>query len=115
MKIHISLLLVSVLISSIAHVMLKNGAEACARYSLSHNLLSNYWLMAGVIGHVLALVLWVYCLGRVPLSFAYPFLALGYVFVAIFSHLYLGEIINGFRVLGIGLIVSGMYFILKSA
>ena len=53
-------------------------------------------------------------LTKTPLSFCYPFISLSYVFVIIASRLVFRETIDGFKVLAILLIVSGVVILSMS-
>lgn len=112
------LLCISVIISSLAHTSLKLGAAQLNSVSFAslQDVMQalNVWLFLGVLGHVVSLVLWVYCLMHVKLSVAYPFLALGYVFIAFLSYSFLGESISINKAVGMVLIVIGIIFITKA-
>lgn len=103
-------LILSVTISSVAHLALKLGAPgAAAKVSAGEFLQAlNPWVIAGIGGHGLAMAVWLYALSRVQLSFAYPFLALGYVFVALLSYYVLGEQISLARIAGMAIIIIGL-------
>ncbi len=58
----------------------------------------NIWV--GFIGFFGGAVFWLAVISRVPLSFAYPLLGLGYVIIAIESWIFLGEGFHPLRVIG---------------
>ncbi len=58
---------------------------------------------------------WVLVLSRMDLSYAYPFLALNFVLVALVAWLLLGESIPGLRWLGIGCICIGILLVAWSS
>jgi len=62
-----------------------------------------------------ALIMWLIVLSRLPLSFAYPFLALNYVLNALLAQAILGEQIPVPRWIGIGLICCGVILITRTA
>jgi multidrug transporter EmrE-like cation transporter len=70
------------------------------------------WL--GLAFYGLGALSWILVLSRLPLSVAYPFLALNFVLVALSSRLFLGETIPLLRWGGIGLIVIGILLIARS-
>ena len=72
------------------------------------DLVTNPWIVGGMFLHVCALVVWLWALSRVDISFAYPFLALGYVFVGIMAWWLLGESITATRLTGMLIIVFGL-------
>lgn len=53
-------------------------------------------------------------LRKVDLSYAYPMVSFGYVFVIIASALLFGETINFMKITGMVCIVAGILFIAKS-
>jgi multidrug transporter EmrE-like cation transporter len=52
-----------------------------------------------------------YVLSKVELSYAYPFLSLAYVVVAVYAYFIFQEDLNAMRVFGIALICVGTVFI----
>lgn len=67
----------------------------------------NFWV-AGIL-YGFATVLWIYLLQRVPLTRAYPFVAIGFILVPLAGHLLFQETITGIYVLGVLLIIFGIY------
>lgn len=63
---------------------------------------------------VLSLVSWIYVLSRAETSFAYPFLSLGFVLVAVIGHFFLNEPVPPQRVAALLLIMSGMVVLAHS-
>ena len=59
-------------------------------------------------------IVWLMVLSRVDLSWAYPMLSLGYLFVVLTSWFFLNEPFSLLRVLGTLLICSGVSLIFKS-
>ncbi len=55
-----------------------------------------------------------YVLSKVDLSFAYPFLSLAYVAVAVFAYFVFREDLNAWRIAGIGFICVGTILIAQS-
>jgi drug/metabolite transporter (DMT)-like permease len=62
----------------------------------------------------LATLLWIMLLQHVPLSRAYPYMALSFVLVAAASALLLGERIGVGQMAGFGLIVAGFLVVARS-
>jgi multidrug transporter EmrE-like cation transporter len=116
MLLNIMIILGSIMLSSTAHVLLKKGAMSSSEMTLSGQSLlmnvwvvaTNPWVIAGMCLHVSALAVWMWALSRVDISFAYPFLAVGYVFVSLMAWQWLGESITVTRVLGMAIIVVGI-------
>ena len=72
--------------------------------------MTNMLVVLGLSSYCLSSVIWLIILTRLPLSIAYPFGAISYVFVVIGSALS-GEYINPIRYLGVILIVFGILVI----
>ena len=58
--------------------------------------------------------LWLVVLSWADVSWALPMNSVEYVFVALAAMIFLGEKVDGVRWIGIGLIVAGIFFMLKS-
>lgn len=68
----------------------------------------------GLVFYGLSALLWMIVLRKVDLSYAYPMVSFGYVFVIIASALLFGETINFMKIAGMVCIVAGILFIAKS-
>jgi multidrug transporter EmrE-like cation transporter len=71
-------------------------------------------LIAGLMLYGVGALSWIMVLSRLNLSYAYPFLALNFVLIALVSRLVLGETIPLMRWVGILLICSGIIAIATS-
>jgi multidrug transporter EmrE-like cation transporter len=118
------IILLSVSISSLAHVFLKrgmifhhlnNGIATDDLFILSLKFLSNYWILGGIFLHFCALIFWLWALSYVEISYAYPFLALGYVMVGAMAWLWLGEDISLAKIIGMAVIMIGILIISRSS
>ncbi len=58
-----------------------------------------------------ATMLWLYVLKNVPLTYAYSFMALTFIFVPILAMLFLGEKLTPKYFLGLGLVISGLLIV----
>ena len=65
------------------------------------------YVFFGLATFVISMASHLYVLSKVELSFAYPFLSLGYVAVAVAAWLWFDEDLNTFRIIGIALICLG--------
>ncbi len=113
---NILIIILSVVISSTAHIFLKKGVSgmdeelqaSLSIFGSAYHAVSNPWVIAGMFLHVSALFVWLWALSRVDITFAYPFLALGYVLVGLMAWMWLGEQLTQTRLLGTGIIVAGL-------
>ncbi len=78
-------------------------------------ILRSLLVMLGLLMYGIGAFAWIVVLSRLDLSYAYPFLALNFVLVAIVSRLVLAEAIPGLRWLGIGFICVGILLVARSA
>ena len=119
---NILIILLSILMSSTAHIFLKKGMMTHALISLNSGGLinlawsvgTNPWVLGGMFLHVSALVVWLWALSKVDISFAYPFLALGYVLVSAIAWVWLGEELSPMRILGMIIIIFGILVLAKA-
>lgn len=111
------IIITSILMSSTAHVVLKKGMTSLEQSygSQSHSFIdtawitaTNVWILGGMTLHVGALVVWLWALSRVDITFAYPFLALGYVLVSLMAWFWLGETLTQTRIAGMVIIIVGI-------
>ena len=65
-------------------------------------------VMLGLVLYAIGALAWIAVLRRMDLSYAYPFLALNFVLIALVSWLVLGETIPPMRWVGIGAICIGI-------
>lgn len=73
--------------------------------------LLNPWIIAVFAGAFLAAISWFFAVSRVPLSYAYPFVALTFPIVVIGSGLIFGDPIHWTALLGTAFIVAGLVII----
>ena len=111
------IILASILMSSTAHVVLKKGmlslgqridAQSNSFIDTAWATATNLWILGGMTLHVGALIVWLWALSRVDITFAYPFLALGYVLVSLMAWFWLGETITLTRMTGMLIIIFGL-------
>jgi uncharacterized membrane protein len=76
-------------------------------------LIKNYKFIIGAILYALSALLFVWTLKFGDLSILYPIIATSYIWVAIFSKILLNEPFLPFKWVGVGLIISGIYLIVK--
>lgn len=113
-------ILLSILCSASAQIALKIGMNRFGEFSIDPlwaflwKCATNPYLVMGITLHVLALFTWLYVINKVEVSFAYPFISLGFVFVLLIGYLFLGESIDGAKAAGISLIIAGIFVLSQS-
>lgn len=68
-------------------------------------------LWTGLVLFGVSALFWLVVLSRVPLSVAYPSVGMSYVFVVLFSRLWLHEHVPPLRWLGAGVVVIGIVMV----
>jgi drug/metabolite transporter (DMT)-like permease len=114
---------VSVVLAVVGQLLLKIGMLRVGRFSLNIStiiqqytrILLNPFVIAGIIGFALSMLVWLYVLSRLELSIAYPFIALNYVLILFASHVLLKETITPLKIMGVAVIVIGVYLISRGA
>lgn len=76
-------------------------------------LLSNPWVISGVIATLLAGLSWMMAMSRFPLSYAFPFVSLNYVLILVASALLFGESFTLAKATGVAAILVGLFIIAK--
>ena len=116
----IALVVASVLLNTAAQIALRSAARAGfsvagrSMIEIALDVASRPGILAGIACYGLSLLTWIVVLSRAEASFAYPFLALGFVIVAIAGHLLLGEVLTERRMLAIAIIGSGVILLATS-
>jgi drug/metabolite transporter (DMT)-like permease len=71
-------------------------------------LMVNPWVLSGLLGAFLAMLLWMVALSMLDLTIAYPFTSLSFVLILFMSHFMFGETISGTKIAGMSLIIAGI-------
>lgn len=117
-----SLILVGVLLNAGAQLLLKAGTNSVGHFAFNRdNIVPVGWQLAtephiagGLACYVISVVVWILALSRVDVSIAYPMLSIGYVVNAIAAWYLFGEAVSISRLVGIGIIIIGVYIVARS-
>jgi multidrug transporter EmrE-like cation transporter len=117
-----ALILTGVLLNAAAQLLLKAGTNAVGHFEfhadnvlpVGMKLAFEPHILGGMACYVVSLVVWIMALSRVPVSIAYPMLSIGYVVNAGVAYFWLGEAVTPMRMVGIGIIVLGVYVVARS-
>lgn len=104
-------LLSGVLLNAFAQIAMKKAVTAAGMsWSLGPlvKLFLHPWMLACMGCYAVSIVVWAAAMKLVPVNFAYPFLALGFVAGALMSRLMLAETIPPLRWLALAIIVLGV-------
>jgi multidrug transporter EmrE-like cation transporter len=118
-----SLILTGVLLNAAAQLLLKAGVTRVGEFQFSidnaipmgFKLLTQLPIIGGLACYGISVVVWIMALSRVPVSVAYPMLSIGYIVNAFAAYWLFGESLNAQKLIGIGVIVVGVYLVARSA
>ena len=119
---YIGFILFTVLTNAAAQLMLKQGMTLMGPLSFAGvnplmkvlQIVFSPWIFLGLCTFVISMASHLFVLSKVELSFAYPFLSLAYVFVAVFAYFVFRADLNAWRIAGIALICVGTVLIAQS-
>ncbi len=114
------LILISVLLNCAAQLLIRKGmlieGEVGMHNMVSHlgTMITNVWLWGAMLCYAVSILLWMSVLSKVEVSYAYPFLSVGYVLSAVAGYLLFSENITPIRIVGIIVICIGVILISRS-
>ncbi len=111
-----------VLLNTVSQMLLKAGMNAIGPFAFTtqnvvpvgFKIVTNPYIISGLACYVLSFTGWLLALSRFDVSVAYPLSSMGYVFTAIAGHYFLHENLSLTRVLGVGIIMIGVYLVSRS-
>ena len=117
-----ALVMTGVLLNAIAQLALKASVNDTGIINLdmqsllssAASLATNLWLWMGLICYAISVVVWILALSRVDVSIAYPMLSVGYIVNAIAASQLFNEPMGVGKVIGIGVIMLGVYILARS-
>lgn len=110
------LIFIGVFLNTVAQLCLKQGMSSIGGVGLNvagflamlESIYDNLFILGGLVCYVLSFIVWLAVLSRVAVSVAYPMLSVGYVVTAFAGWYLWGEALTWCKLLGIGLICSGV-------
>lgn len=119
---YIGFILFTVMTNAAAQLMLKHGMMSLGPITFAGvnpilkilQIVFSPWVFIGLSTFVVSMASHLYVLSKVELSFAYPFLSLAYVAVAVFAYFIFHEDLNAWRIGGIAFICVGTVLIAQS-
>jgi len=117
-----ALVLTGVLLNAVAQLALKASVSDTGIISLdmhslftsAGSLATNLWLWLGLFCYAISVVVWILALSRVDVSIAYPMLSIGYIVNAFAAWHLFDEPMSLGKVVGIGVIILGVYILARS-
>lgn len=118
-----ALILLGVLLNAAAQIMLKAGMSQIGHFEFSaanivpigFKVMGNLPIISGLFMYVVSVGVWLLVLSRVQVSFAYPMLSIGYIVNALAAYYLFGEPLTSVRMLGIFIIIAGVYLVAQSS
>lgn len=119
---YIPIILFSVTLNALAQIFLKRGVmyfssmqtNAGNLLKLYLNAATNYYVLGGLLCYGISVLTWMFVLSKTEVSYAYPFLSVGYILSAIAGYYFFQEHISLSRMLGIAIICVGVIIIARS-
>ena len=106
------MVLLGVSLSALGSIFLKAGAVRLSHdsgiYSAILQALLEWRLYLGVVMYIVPVLIWIYLLKKLEITYLQPLFSLVYVVTPIFAIFYLGESIPVHRWLGISIILVGI-------
>ena len=117
-----SIILTGVMLNAIAQLALKASVKEMGAIGLNFSssataflrLASEPFLWVGLFCYGISVIVWILALSRVDVSIAYPMLSMGYVVNAFFAWQLFGEAMNPARMIGMGVVLLGVYILARS-
>jgi multidrug transporter EmrE-like cation transporter len=108
-------IVITVVLNAASQLLMKTGMSQVGQAELSASRVgsllltaaTNPFVILGLTTMTISMGTHLMSLSRFDVSFAFPFLSIAYVIVAVWGHFFLGEAISTTRMLGIGTIILG--------
>jgi multidrug transporter EmrE-like cation transporter len=119
---YIPVILAGVLLNAFAQILLKRGILATGYFEfhfqnflpILKKVVINPYILSGLASYVISVAIWLLVLARVEVSYAYPFLSVGYVVVTLMGYFIFQENLSWMRVIGIAVIIAGVLLLSQS-
>jgi len=117
-----SLVFAAIVLGTAAQLLLKAGTNAVGPFAFSLEnalpvglrLALEPRIVGGAGCYAVSLVVWIMALSRTEVSIAYPMVSVGFALNALLAWWLLGEAVTPLRMLGIGVIIVGVYLVARS-
>ncbi len=84
------------------------------KFAFAFSMLFNPWIMLSIVLTLLSGLSWMIAMTKFNISYAYPYTALGFVLILIFSALLFQEPLNFYKIAGMLFIITGIVIISRS-
>jgi multidrug transporter EmrE-like cation transporter len=115
------LIILSAFINTAAQLLLKAGMNRIGGFNfswanigpISLQVATNPFILSGLVVYVFAVVVWLLVLSRTEVSVAYPLVSIAYIINAVAAYYIFGEDFSLMKMLGIGVIIFGVYLLAR--
>lgn len=114
------MILASVLLNCLAQILMRKGMLVIGEVGVNNftqnivPMLTNLWLWGAMFCYAISILLWLSVLSKVEVSYAYPFLSVGYVVASVAGYFFFSENLSPIRIAGIIVICIGVFLISRS-
>lgn len=117
------LLGITIFFTVFSHLCLKKGVLSLGKLDFSLNsffglfprLIQNHWLVGGLISIGISFIFWLFVISRIKLNLAYPIAtSINIGLIVVLSWIFLKEHFFPIQILGIVVIIFGIFLILRS-
>lgn len=113
---YIPLIIFVVTTNALSQTLLKQGMTQIGAFDLDGSntlnialrIMFDPWVVGGLVVMAISMAAHLYVLSRVPLTFAFPFIALSYIIVLAIGYFIFSEVLNHYHYLGTLLIIGGI-------
>lgn len=115
-----TLILSSILLSAFAQIMLKTGMssvtvlgaiQSASTFAILQSIVTNIYVVGGLSLYFASAAVWLFVLAKVDVSFAYPFVGLGFIVTMLLAYFINGEVLSTAKVAGTLCIALGVAII----
>lgn len=115
----IALILSSVFLNALAQLFMRKGMLIIGNVQINKILFflpqmaKNIYILSSMFCYAISIILWMVVLSKVEVSFAYPFLSVGYVITIISGYLLFNESLSVYKIIGVVVICLGVFILSK--
>lgn len=112
------LIVLSALLNTFAQVLLKTGLNKIPDlpfWTWALRCAQNFFIGGGIACYGISLILWLLALKKVDISYGVPLLSLSYVLTTLAGIVFFKEPLSVLRIMGVILILGGIYCVARSA
>lgn len=81
------------------------------KFLFSIHMLVNPYILLSIVLTLFSGLSWMIAMTKFDISYAYPYTALGFVFILFFSSLLFNEVLSMYKIVGVSFIVLGIFII----